>query len=232
MNNIGFSAPSASSAAFAVNPASKPVVGLEDTDTKQDIFSAVEETSEISAGKPNPDSKSPISNGNSQSEQQQQQLAVIQDLANRDREVRAHEQAHASVGGKYAGAASFTYQRGPDGVSYAVGGEVSISSPTGGDPQTRLQAAEQIKRAALAPANPSAQDRRVAVQAGLTATQARTEIASLKSEERATSKSEESIDKVENTAAETADSKNTTAEQAFKNITNASDVGAVFNQLA
>ncbi len=151
----------------------------------------------------------------------------------------AHEQAHASVGGQYAGAASFTYQRGPDGVRYGVGGEVAISAPTGGDPQTRLQAAEQIKRAALAPANPSTQDRQVAAQAGLTATQARTEIASQKSAERAelseeksTPENEDSTAKVTDTPDDVADRKNTSADQAFKNVKNASDLGSLLNRLA
>ena len=101
---------------------------------------------------------------------------MIVELAARDREVRAHE----SVGGQYAGAPSYSFQRGPDGVNYAVGGEVSISlSSGGGDPRQSLAAAEQVRRAALAPADPSAQDRRVAAAATVAATQARVELATL-----------------------------------------------------
>ena len=62
-------------------------------------------------------------NGDEQLKAEQEQT---QELAARDREVRAHEQAHASVAGQYAKGISYTYQRGPDGVSYAVGGEVQI----------------------------------------------------------------------------------------------------------
>ena len=57
------------------------------------------------------------------SEQEQQQ---VRELSARDREVRAHEEAHANVGGRYAGSPTYSFQRGPDGKQYAVGGEVSI----------------------------------------------------------------------------------------------------------
>lgn len=98
-------------------------------------------------------------------------------LAARDREVRAHEAAHAAVGGKYAGSPSYTYTRGPDGKTYAVGGEVSISvSEVPGDPQATLEKAEVVRRAALAPAQPSAQDRQVAAKAGQMALEARAEL--------------------------------------------------------
>jgi hypothetical protein len=60
--------------------------------------------------------------------QQRGEQLETTELARRDREVRAHEQAHAAVGGSYAGAPSYTYSRGPDGQRYAVGGEVSIDT--------------------------------------------------------------------------------------------------------
>eukprot|EP01026_Neomeris_dumetosa_P052371 TRINITY_DN46319_c0_g1_i8.p1 TRINITY_DN46319_c0_g1~~TRINITY_DN46319_c0_g1_i8.p1 ORF type:complete len:240 (-),score=28.68 TRINITY_DN46319_c0_g1_i8:18-737(-) len=54
-------------------------------------------------------------------EREKQQLLrdqrEIADLSARDREVRAHEQAHAAVGGLYAGAPTYQYERGPDGVN-------------------------------------------------------------------------------------------------------------------
>jgi len=87
----------------------------------------------------------------------------ITELAMRDREVRAHEAAHASVGGIYAGAPSYSFARGPDGKNYAVSGEVSIDvSPVAGNPQATLDKAQIVRRAALAPAQPSSQDRAVA----------------------------------------------------------------------
>ncbi|MFN3239472.1 MAG: putative metalloprotease CJM1_0395 family protein [Pseudomonadales bacterium] len=111
---------------------------------------------------------------------EQRDQAIVEQLKARDREVRAHEAAHAAVGGQYAGAPTYTYQRGPNGVSYAVGGEVSIStSEIAGDPEATLQKALQVQRAALAPAEPSAQDRKVAAQASQMAAQARIDLAEL-----------------------------------------------------
>jgi len=102
----------------------------------------------------------------------------VRELQQRDREVRQHEAAHAAVGGQYAGAPQYTYQRGPDGRQYAVGGSVSIdTSPVDGDPEATLQKARQIRAAALAPAEPSAQDRAVAASAAALERQARAEIA-------------------------------------------------------
>ncbi|MBA1149646.1 hypothetical protein H0Z60_21615, partial [Ectothiorhodospiraceae bacterium WFHF3C12] len=89
---------------------------------------------------------------------------LIQSLRNRDREVRAHELAHQSVGGQYAGAPSYSYTEGPDGRRYATGGEVDISLRRTGDPAQDLRMAETVRRAALAPADPSAQDQRVAAR--------------------------------------------------------------------
>ena len=98
----------------------------------------------------------------------------IADLAARDRVVRVHEQAHAAVGGALAGSPTYSYTRGPDGRSYVTDGEVSIdTAPVAGDPQATLAKMDQVRRAALAPAEPSAQDMRVAAQAQATAAQAR-----------------------------------------------------------
>ena len=108
----------------------------------------------------------------------------ISELAARDREVRAHEQAHAAVGGQHAGTASYTYERGPDGRQYAVGGEVPIStSPVAGDPQATIDKMEQVRRAALAPAEPSSADRSIAAQAAQLIAQARVELATAEAED-------------------------------------------------
>lgn len=113
-----------------------------------------------------------------EAEQQDKDQQVIQQLAERDREVRAHEQAHSAVGGQLAGSPSYTFERGPDGVSYAVGGEVSISSGVvPGDPEATLANARIVQQAALAPAEPSPQDRRVAADAAQLQQQAIQEIA-------------------------------------------------------
>lgn len=96
----------------------------------------------------------------------EQELATLQKLKARDIEVRNHEQAHQAVGGQYASAPSYDFERGPDGKNYAVSGEVSIRLPSQADePAQVIRHADQVIRAALAPAEPSAQDRRVAAQA-------------------------------------------------------------------
>lgn len=107
------------------------------------------------------------------SEAEQDQIA---ELKKRDQEVRRHEEAHQRVGGQYASAPSYEYQKGPDGRNYAVGGQVQIdTSPVPGDPDATIAKMEVVKRAALAPAEPSGQDRAVAAQADAAAQQARQE---------------------------------------------------------
>ncbi|MCK5913057.1 MAG: hypothetical protein KAG12_04215 [Desulfuromusa sp.] len=106
-----------------------------------------------------------------------QEAQEIRELQVRDHEVRAHEAAHAAAGGAYTGAPTYTFERGPDGQSYAVGGAVSIDiSPIKGDPQATLQKAQQVRAAALAPAEPSAQDMRVAQKAQAMASAARMDL--------------------------------------------------------
>ncbi len=91
---------------------------------------------------------------------------VVQELAAADREVRAHESAHlAAGGGVVTGGASFSYTRGPDGKMYATGGEVPIDASEESDPDATIQKAQRIRAAALAPADPSPQDYKVAAMA-------------------------------------------------------------------
>lgn len=107
------------------------------------------------------------------------QQTEVTDLAQRDRQVRAHEQAHVAAGGNLVrGGASFSYTTGPDGKRYATGGEVQIdSSPVDGDPRATMLKAQRIRAAAMAPADPSAQDIKVAAQATRMASEAAHELA-------------------------------------------------------
>jgi hypothetical protein len=90
----------------------------------------------------------------------------VQRLQARDREVRTHEQAHVAAGGQYVrGGISYEYQQGPDGRRYAVGGHVSIDVSEAGTPEETIQKMRQVRRAALAPAEPSGADRSVASEA-------------------------------------------------------------------
>jgi len=101
----------------------------------------------------------------------------ISKLKARDTEVRQHEQAHISAsGGLNVSGASYTYQRGPNGVNYAVGGDVRIDTSPGHTPEETLSRAEKIIDAALAPVDPSPVDRSVAAKAQNMAQQARIEI--------------------------------------------------------
>ncbi len=106
-----------------------------------------------------------------------EELDQLRELQERDREVRSHEQAHISAGGSLVnGSASYTYQTGPDGKQYAVGGEVSIdTSEVPNDPDATMDRARTIRRAAMAPASPSAQDQEVASQASQMEAEARME---------------------------------------------------------
>jgi hypothetical protein len=107
------------------------------------------------------------------------ELAVVNELRNIDREVRAHEQAHISAGGAYIrGGASYQYQRGPDNKSYAVGGEVGIdTAPERDNPGATITKMQTVRAAALAPSNPSAQDIAVAAAAAGRESLARAELA-------------------------------------------------------
>ncbi|WP_306147864.1 MULTISPECIES: putative metalloprotease CJM1_0395 family protein [unclassified Roseibium] len=107
----------------------------------------------------------------------------VQELKQRDREVRAHEQAHARVGGAYASAPTYTFQQGPDGKRYAVGGEVQIDTSTERTPEATIRKMRVVISAALAPAEPSGQDLRVAQQARSQLSEAQAELRQQKLEE-------------------------------------------------
>ena len=115
------------------------------------------------------------SNGGTQGQAQQKEIEAYKA---RDQEVRTHERAHQSAGGQYASAPSYTMSRGPDGKRYATGGEVQIDiSPVSGDPAATVQKMQQVRSAALAPAEPSSQDMSVAAKASRLESQARAELA-------------------------------------------------------
>ena len=104
----------------------------------------------------------------------EEERAQVKKLAARDREVRAHESAHQAVGGPSTGAASVPFHPGPDARRYAVGGAVPIAArPVPRDPDATLRMRRTARRAALAPAEPSAQDRSIAssAEAGVRAAQ-------------------------------------------------------------
>ncbi len=123
------------------------------------------------------DNASDESAGKENAEQQQQEQQEIQRLKERDSEVRTHEKAHAAIGGQYAGAPQYQLTTGPDGKRYATDGEVSIDISDARTPEQTLRKMQQVRAAALAPAQPSAQDLKVAAEASQKAFEARQEIA-------------------------------------------------------
>jgi len=116
-----------------------------------------------------------------------EELQLISELASRDREVRSHELAHQAVGGQYTGAAAFSFQTGPDGKRYAIGGEVPIDVSPAKNPEATIQKMRTVKAAALAPAEPSPQDLSVAATATQILLQAQIELASERAKETAES---------------------------------------------
>lgn len=94
------------------------------------------------------------------------ELSQLKRLQAVDTKVRAHEAAHiAAGGGLVRGGADFTYAKGSDGKFYAVGGEVAIDVSKEADPRKTASKMRQVVAAALAPADPSPQDYRVASNA-------------------------------------------------------------------
>lgn len=89
-----------------------------------------------------------------------------------------HEAAHmAAAGSLVRGGPTYSYEQGPDGQRYAIGGEVSIDTSPGNNPRATLAKAQRIEAAALAPADPSGPDRAIAAQAAAMAAQAAGELA-------------------------------------------------------
>ncbi|NPA13393.1 MAG: protein-glutamate O-methyltransferase [Aquificae bacterium] len=116
----------------------------------------------------------------SQSKNQLQDIKiqqVVQQLKRIEQKVKAHELAHKTVGGELAGAVRYKYAKGPDGKMYIVGGEVPIKLKQGKNPEETIQIAQKIKQAALAPADPSPQDRNVAAAATMLEIRAKMELA-------------------------------------------------------
>jgi hypothetical protein len=116
------------------------------------------------------------------SEEDRQQ---VEKLKSRDREVRTHEQAHVAAGGQYVrGGISYDYQQGPDGRKYAVGGHVNIDVSEAPTPEQTIVKMSQVRRAALAPAEPSGADRAVASEATKKEQRARSELIEQGQQER------------------------------------------------
>jgi len=154
------------------DPAAAQASGEDDSTVAEERREVVEETGEGQESGESEEGRESSATQLSEDEQRQ-----VQDLSQRDREVQVHEAAHAAVGGTYTGSPSLTYETGPDGKRYAVSGEVNVDmSAVPGDPQATMEKADVIRAAALAPAQPSSQDRNVAAQASRMRAQAQAEL--------------------------------------------------------
>ncbi len=157
-----------------------------------------------------------------------QQVQQVRELQSIDRNVKAHEAAHQAAGGGLAGAASFSYTRGPDNQMYATAGEVPIRMQKGRTPEETIANARQVVAAAMAPADPSPQDYKVAANALKMEFEARAEATKLKAQE-AQEKKEENEEKQENLDINNQDSKDnfeeTQANKDFKNF-----IGKIYQQ--
>ncbi|HEB9341016.1 TPA: hypothetical protein RZK47_000871 [Campylobacter coli] len=157
-----------------------------------------------------------------------QQVQQLRELQSIDRNVKAHEAAHQAAGGGLAGAASFSYTRGPDNQMYAVAGEVPIRMQEGRTPEETIANARQVAAAAMAPADPSPQDYKVAANAAKMEFDARAEATKLKAQE-AKEKKEEDEEKQESSDKNNQDSKNNPekveANKEFKNF-----IGTIYQQ--
>ncbi|WP_428673147.1 putative metalloprotease CJM1_0395 family protein [Roseibium sp.] len=160
------------------------VAGAEETSSSASqgqSVSAVEDEAGTSQPAQEADGGKAGSEGLSEAEEKQ-----VDKLEQRDREVKAHEHAHARAGGAYAGAPSYTFQQGPDGKSYAVGGEVQIDTAKERTPEATVRKMQVVIRAATAPAEPSSQDLKVAQQARAQLAEAQAELRQQKSENTGT----------------------------------------------
>ncbi|EDP6442176.1 hypothetical protein FVN63_04910 [Campylobacter jejuni] len=146
----------------------------------------------------------------------QKEVAQVRELQSIDRNAKAHEAAHQAAGGGLAGAASFTYTRGPDNQMYATAGEVPISMQKGNTPEETIANARQIAAAAMAPADPSPQDYKVAANATKMEFEARAEAMKLKAEEKEEENKEKDDKNSENSLEKT--DKNSNFDKDFKNF--------------
>jgi len=115
---------------------------------------------------------------NGDNELSEEDKRKVDELEKIDRKVRTHEQAHVSAAGGYArGGANYDYVTGPNGKRYASGGHVNIDTSEENTPEATIRKADIVRKAALAPADPSPSDRQIAADATKMALNAQRELA-------------------------------------------------------
>ncbi len=159
---------------------------------------------------------------NDKSNLSQEELRTIRQLEVRDLHVKMHEQQHMAAAGAYAvGGPTYQFQIGPDGKSYAVGGEVKLdTSPIPNNPEATITKAQIIRQGALAPADPSGADRAVAAAASQMEAQARQELAEKNRQDNSINNQ---------TTKQPNDKQNDSKIQAYKNFMQPKQIGGFIN---
>jgi hypothetical protein len=178
-SRVGYSRQDARGAAgVRAEDASPPGAEPPPGPTTEDGAPASDKGGSAAAPEPAPNEKTPAAGRKNNGELlSQAELDLVRELQQADQAVKAHEMAHLSAAGGYArGGATYSYQRGPDGQNYAVGGEVQIDTGKERTPEATILKMQIIRQAALAPSDPSPQDQRVAAHATLQIAEASKEL--------------------------------------------------------
>lgn len=92
---------------------------------------------------------------------------VLDKFRNKDSEIRLHEQTHTSLTGTIS-SIQYSYQMGPDGKMYAVGGSVRLDTSIPSDTNAAINKLDSIISSATSSgANMSAADSSIATSANL-----------------------------------------------------------------
>lgn len=161
---------------LSISPEARQLLGEDETSQNKSAGN-----SEVK-NKPQPDKNGPKPKTSSYptSEISPEEERLLQKLKQSDLDVKIHEQQHiAAAGGYVKNGPVYEYSTGPDGKRYAVGGHVALDmSSIPNNPEATIRKAQVIKRAALAPADPSGADRSVAAAAGKMELKAREQLRS------------------------------------------------------
>jgi len=102
---------------------------------------------------------------------QQQEQALNKIRSERYSEIMAHERAHQSAAGGFAGGITINYDK--NGVAFSGSVPISVPALNPGNPNQSILASNTIRNAALAPSRPSSADNRVAGIANVLISKAR-----------------------------------------------------------
>jgi hypothetical protein len=157
--------------AEAASSAAKALWGNEEEDQGGATNAAYE------AGDSSPDLVRSAPNGDDDIELSAAEKRKLDEMQQRDREIRQQEQSQATSA-QFTGPVRYEYRMGPDGKLYAVDGSAPIDvRPVEGDPVATLRKMEAVERAARQGSEPSTADQQVAAEAARLAQRARAELA-------------------------------------------------------